>query len=79
MLFVQAHKLHHLTQITSKVRTGFNVHMIITIPDILTTQVYFTTEPKYFLYSIRRKDLLYFLRLFVGLDNNMIVVWYGTI
>ena len=79
MLFVQAHKPHHLTQITSKVRTGFNVDMFITLPDILLTQVYFTTEPKYFLYSIRRKDLLYFLRLFVGLDNNMIVVWYGTI
>ena len=79
MLFVQAHKPHHLTQITSKLRTGFNVHMIITLPDILLTQVYFTTEPKYFLYSIRRKDWLYFLRLFVGLDNNMIVVLYRTI
>ena len=77
--FIQADKLYHSTQITSKVRNGFNVDMFITLPDILLTQVYFTTEPKYFLYSIRRKDLLYFLRLFVGLDNNMIVVWYGTI
>ena len=58
VLFVQAHKPHHLTQITSKVRTGFNVDMFITLPDILLTQVYFTTETKYFLYSIRRKDLL---------------------
>ena len=45
-VFIQAHKLHHLTQTTSKVRTGFNVHMIITLPDILLTQVYFATEPK---------------------------------
>ena len=44
--FVQAHKPHHLSQITSKVRTGFNVDMFITLPDILLTQVYFATEPK---------------------------------